>query len=161
MLGVFPVGLHSELLTGGLGKALCCGAAELPLVLGELPEGEGIVLAHQLAQGAGDLEAVGAGGVRGGGDKNAGGAVQGGAIFTLADFAFAVAANSLGKMTVSVNNSISFISASKGKKLIAKATRLSNSKRLCFYNVSVTDDTGALIADMSVTGYIKDIDMPF
>ena len=64
-------------------------------------------------------------------------------------------------MTVSVNNSISFISASKGKKLIAKATRLSNSKRLCFYNVSVTDDKGALIADMSVTGYIKDIDMPF
>ncbi len=95
------------------------------------------------------------------GHKNAGGAVQGGAIFTLADFAFAVAANSLGKMTVSVNNSISFISASKGKKLIAKATRLSNSKRLCFYNVSVTDDKGALIADMSVTGYIKDIEMPF
>ena len=95
------------------------------------------------------------------GHKNAGGSVQGGAIFTLADFAFAVAANSLGKMTVSASNSISFISASKGTRLIAEATRLSDSRRLCFYNVKVTDDTGALIADMSVTGYIKDIDMPF
>lgn len=95
------------------------------------------------------------------GHKNAGGSVQGGAIFTLADFAFAVAANSLGKMTVSASNSISFISASKGTRLIAEATRLSGSRRLCFYNVKVTDDTGALIADMSVTGYIKDIDMPF
>lgn len=95
------------------------------------------------------------------GHTNAGGAVQGGAIFTLADFAFAVAANSLGKMTVSVNNSISFISASKGKKLTAEATRLSSSRRLCFYSVKVVDDTGSLIADMSVTGYIKDIDMPF
>ena len=40
------------------------------------------------------------------GHKNAGGSVQGGAIFTLADFAFAVAANLLGKMTVSASNSI-------------------------------------------------------
>ncbi len=40
VLQVLAVGLHLHLLARGLGKALCGGAAELPLVLGELPEGE-------------------------------------------------------------------------------------------------------------------------
>ena len=75
VLQVLAVGLHLHLLALGLGKALGGGAAELPLVLGQLPEGELVVFAHQLAQGAGDFKAVGAGGVAGGGDEHAGGAV--------------------------------------------------------------------------------------
>ncbi len=95
------------------------------------------------------------------GHQNAGGTVQGGAIFTLGDFAFAVAANSLGKLTVSVDHTISFLQATKGNKLIAKATRLSGTKRMCFYQVEITDDHEELIACMSVTGYIKDQEILF
>ena len=89
---------------------------------------------------------------------NSGGAVQGGAIFTLADFTFAVAANSLGKMTVSVNNNISYLRPAKGKKLIGKSKCLGRTKRMCFYEVYITDDIGTEVAKMSVTGYIKNID---
>jgi acyl-CoA thioesterase len=39
------------------------------------------------------------------------GTVHGGAIFTLADFAFAVAANSHGRVTVAINVSISYMKA--------------------------------------------------
>lgn len=95
------------------------------------------------------------------GHKNAGNAVQGGAIFTLADFAFAVAANAQGKLTVSVNNTISFLKPAKGKELVATAKRISASQRICFYEVTVTDELGTLVATMSVTGYIKEIPLEF
>ncbi|PHV71251.1 phenylacetic acid degradation protein [Sporanaerobium hydrogeniformans] len=88
---------------------------------------------------------------------NAGGSVQGGAIFTLGDFAFAVAANIGGQLTVSLNNSISFISVAKGKKLIAEATRLSESKRIGVYEVIITDELGTNVAHMVVNGYKKDV----
>ena len=43
------------------------------------------------------------------GHRNAAGAVMGGAIFTLADFAFAVAANVGGVLTVTTTASVSFV----------------------------------------------------
>lgn len=86
---------------------------------------------------------------------NAGGAIQGGAIFTLADFAFAVAANCGGTMTVSLQNNISFIAQPRGKKLLARACMRSETKRICFYDVEVTDEKNILVAKMSVTGYKK------
>ena len=47
--------------------------------------------------------------------RNAAGAVMGGAIFTLADFAFAVAANcGGGAITVSLNSQITYLSGAKG-----------------------------------------------
>lgn len=52
---------------------------------------------------------------------NAAGTVQGGALFTLADFAFAVAANAGGVLTVSLQNSISFLRAAKPARLTARA----------------------------------------
>ena len=86
---------------------------------------------------------------------NAGNAVQGGATFTLADFAFAVASNCSGELVVSVNNNISFIRAPKGSSLIATARERSTGGRLCFYDVEVRDDQGILVATMAVTGYRK------
>jgi len=87
--------------------------------------------------------------------KNAGDSVQGGALFTLADFAFAVAANLQGNLTVSVHNSISFLKPSKGTVLFGEARVVSQAKRMCFYEVSVTDELGTLVATMTVTGYTK------
>ena len=86
---------------------------------------------------------------------NAGDAVQGGVIFTLADFAFAVAANSGGNLTVSLNNNISYLQATKGDTLFATAKLISSSKRICNYEVEVIDNLKVSIAKMTVTGYIK------
>lgn len=86
---------------------------------------------------------------------NAAGTVQGGALFTLADFAFAVAANAGGVLTVSLQNSISFLHPALPGRLRAEARRVSETKRTCCYEVSVTDGAGREAARMSVTGYRK------
>src|SRR5208337_5123335 len=52
------------------------------------------------------------------------GTVQGGAIFTLADFAFAAAANSHGTVAVAVNASITFMKAAVAGTLWAEAREL-------------------------------------
>lgn len=51
--------------------------------------------------------------------RNATGNVMGGAIFTLADFALAIACNIGEPPSVSVSNTIEYFSATKGEKLIA------------------------------------------
>lgn len=91
---------------------------------------------------------------------NAGNAVQGGAIFTLADFAFAVAANSGGTFTVSLNNSISFLHSPKGKLLKAEAKPVSKGKTITVYEVTVTDELDTLVALMTVNGYVKGTPLP-
>ncbi|HML35810.1 MAG TPA: PaaI family thioesterase [Bacillota bacterium] len=91
---------------------------------------------------------------------NAGGAVQGGAIFTLADTAFAMACNTLENITVSVSNNISFLKSTRGDTLIATAKKVCSSKRLCTYEVEVKDNLGELIARMTGTGYITDRPLP-
>lgn len=87
---------------------------------------------------------------------NAGNNVQGGAIFTLADFAFAVAANAKGRMTVSLENQITYMHSTRGRKLIATAYEVSATSKVCFYNVEIKDDLDKPIAKMSVTGYMMD-----
>jgi acyl-CoA thioesterase len=74
------------------------------------------------------------------------GTVQGGAIFTLADFAFAAASNSHGTVALAINVSISFIKAAKTGTLWAEARELSKNFKLGTYTVEVKDDAGDLIA---------------
>lgn len=81
--------------------------------------------------------------------------VQGGAIFTLADYAFAAASNSSGMMTLGVSANISYFKSPKGKKLIAVAHRVSSGNKLCTYQVDVTDDLDNLVASFTGMGYIK------
>lgn len=92
---------------------------------------------------------------------NAGGLIQGGAIFTLMDFCFAVASNSRGKLTVSVNNNISFMGKSEGDKIYARATLIKELKKMVYYDVKAFDEKDNVIAVMQVTGYKKDIDNKF
>ena len=78
---------------------------------------------------------------------------MGGAIFTLADFAFAVAANRPdASPTVTVSTSISFVGAGKGESLIGEAKLLKDGKRTCFYEVEVRDEVGNLVAIASTVG---------
>ena len=84
--------------------------------------------------------------------RNAMGAVMGGAYFMLADFAFAVAANWVRLGCVSLHSDISFLSAAKGQKLIAKAACVKDGKTTACYRVDVSDDLGNLAATVTVTG---------
>ena len=88
---------------------------------------------------------------------NANSVPMGGAIFTLADFAFAVAANGHSeRITVTQQVSITFLSPSRGKTLIAEARCLKAGRTTCLYAVDVTDDLGAQVAHLTVNGYTVD-----
>ena len=85
--------------------------------------------------------------------RNANGGVMGGAIFTLADFASAVASNNVHHPTVAQQVSINFLSSSRGSRLIATARCRRDGRTTCVYNVDVVDDLGRDIAQFVETGY--------
>ena len=84
--------------------------------------------------------------------KNAAGQVMGGVIFTIADFAFAVASNSESMVTVTTSSSISFLGTVKGNELIAETRLIKDGKRSCFYEVTVKDELDNPIALVSTVG---------
>ena len=84
---------------------------------------------------------------------NANGGVQGGAIFTLADLAFAALANHIHMPTVAQQVSVNFLNAPKGTRLTAKAELKKNGRASCVINVSVTDDTGRDVAQYVGVGF--------
>jgi len=85
---------------------------------------------------------------------NAMGSVQGGLLFTLADFAFAVAANCRQCDTVTLNSSISYFRPPKGEVLTATAACVHRSKSTCVYQIDITDELETQVARVSTTGYI-------
>ena len=85
------------------------------------------------------------------GHRNEKGGVMGGAIFTVAGLAFAVASNVGEPVTVSVSSSIEFMSAAKGERLIATADVDKNGRTLGFYNCLVTDELGTPVARVTQT----------
>lgn len=76
---------------------------------------------------------------------NAADVVQGGVLFTLADLAFAVAANSHGQLALAINAQISFLKSSAGGILYATATEVKEPGRLGAYDVMVCDEDGVVI----------------
>jgi len=84
--------------------------------------------------------------------RNAAGAVMGGAVFTLADFTFAVAANLGGVLTVTTTASAQFIGTCKGDVLYAEAHLLKDGRRNCFFEVCVKDNLDNLVAVVTSTG---------
>lgn len=85
--------------------------------------------------------------------RNALGAVMGGAIFTLADFAFAVASNWNKNPQVSLNASINFLGRAKGNKLIAEAHKIKEGRKTCYYEVMISDELGNQVAHMTSNGF--------
>jgi acyl-CoA thioesterase len=83
------------------------------------------------------------------------GSVHGGAIFSLADEAFALACNSRGRVAVAASASIVFLSAGRRGRLLATAEELSCSHKLSSYQVRVTDEDGTLVALFQGTAYRK------
>lgn len=83
------------------------------------------------------------------------GIAQGGAIFTLADFAFAAAANSGDRVAVAIDVSISFLKAVTGGVITAEARQEGVSSRVSTCLVRVTDQAGALVAIFKGTAFRK------
>mgnify|MGYP001426022401 CR=1 FL=1 len=86
---------------------------------------------------------------------NAANVIQGGAIFTLADLAFAVASNSRGQLALAVNVNISFLKGKSAGTLFATATELGDPKRIGAYDVLVTDENDEVIARFNGLVYRK------
>ena len=84
------------------------------------------------------------------------GTVQGGAIFTLADFAFGAAVKTGGKMAPAISTSLSFLKATRSGTLYAEATEVSRSRKLSVCTVRVTNDAGELVALFQGTADITD-----
>lgn len=86
---------------------------------------------------------------------NARGAVMGGAIFTLADFTVAVAANGFAERpnTVTLHAGMTFLHAAKGKKLICTASCLKAGRTTSLYEVTVTDELDTQVASGQFNGF--------
>lgn len=72
--------------------------------------------------------------------------VHGGAIFTLADTAFALASNSHGIPAAAINAHISYLTAARSGILYADAKEYAKNPKLASYTVQVTGEEGEKIA---------------
>lgn len=84
--------------------------------------------------------------------------VQGGAIYTLADFAFAGAsnANKEDRRCIGSATSINYIRPGSGTKLKAVAKIIHAGKKTCLSNVEVFNDQNKLVATATFQGFMLD-----
>ena len=91
---------------------------------------------------------------------NAGGVCQGGALFTLADLALAAVMNSHGRLTLSIESTISFLcSAVEGDVLTAEAVETRSHHKIPYLEVKVRNQCGELVCAFTALGYCKDKDL--
>ena len=82
------------------------------------------------------------------------GVCHGGVTFSLADSALAFASNAHGRVTVSIENSITYPApVHVGDVLTARADEESHTERLAFYRVTVEDQKGTTVALFRGTVY--------
>lgn len=82
--------------------------------------------------------------------------VQGGAIMTLADFAYAGAVNATGVTGVSLNCQTNFLRPGQGPEMKAVARKVHQGRRTAVYAVEVFNGDGKLAATVNITGFIVD-----
>lgn len=91
---------------------------------------------------------------------NADGTVMGGVVFTLADFTFAVAANTRAlsdgtPAAVTLSAQTQFLSPAKGDKLTAEARCIKAGRSVCVFEITVTDVSSNTVALVISTGFRK------
>ena len=87
---------------------------------------------------------------------NALGIIQGGALFTLADFTFAVALNlERTNPAVAIECHISFLKPVTHGILYAESRLLSKSRSLAAHEITITDEQGNIIATFHGRGFIR------
>ena len=91
---------------------------------------------------------------------NAVGIVQGGAVFTLADLAFAAACNSHGVVAVACQVDITYFKGVSSGRLTATAEEIARTRKLSTCLIRVTDEAGELVALFKGVAYIKGTPLP-
>ncbi len=86
---------------------------------------------------------------------NAVGILQGGALFTLADLAFAAASNSHGVVAVACQADVNYFKAVEAGKLTAVAEEISRTHKLSTCLVRICDERDELVALFKGVAYIK------
>ncbi len=86
---------------------------------------------------------------------NSVGILQGGAVFTLADLAFAAASNSHGVVAVGSQADITYFKAVRAGKLTAVAEEISRTHKLSTCLIRVTDEENNLVALFKGLAFIK------
>jgi acyl-CoA thioesterase len=92
---------------------------------------------------------------------NSVGTIHGGAIFTLADFVFAVASNSHGRVAVAINASISYFKAISSGVIVAESREISLGDKLSSYTIEIRDKENDLVALFQGMTYRKKETHPF
>lgn len=91
----------------------------------------------------------------------AAGYCHGGAIFSLADVAFALACNSHGTLSLALDMSISFLRSVKpGAVLTARCRERYLGKSTGCYDIEISNDGGELVSFLKATAFRKDVPVP-
>ena len=86
---------------------------------------------------------------------NAADVLHGGFLFSLADYAFAVASNSRNDLSLAVSANILFHKGISGGTVTATAREIQEGKRIAGYLVEIRDGSGTLLATFTGTVYRK------
>ena len=86
---------------------------------------------------------------------NSVGILQGGALFTLADLAFALASNSHGELALACQAEVTWFKAVRAGKLTATAEEISRTHKLSTCLIRVTGEDGGLVALFKGIAYVK------
>ena len=89
---------------------------------------------------------------------NANGFVQGGMLYTMADFAFAVHANYLHPMTVTQCGHINYIRPAKTSVITATAKETTRAGHTSLSEVVIRDEQGEIVCICNFNGFVKDVD---
>lgn len=92
------------------------------------------------------------------GHLNANGCVQGGMLYTLADFAFAVLANYKHPATVTQCGHINYIRPGFTEKITATARETEKAGHTCLSEVVIKGSDGKTLCVCNFNGFIKEID---
>ena len=89
---------------------------------------------------------------------NANGSAQGGMLYTLADFAFALHANHIHPMTVTQCGHIDYVRAAKPPYVVAEAREKVRAGHNTVSEVILRDATDEIVCICSFNGFVKDVD---
>ncbi len=84
---------------------------------------------------------------------NATGYCQGGALFTLADLAFAAAVNSHGQVTVAISSNMTYVSNVQSGWVFAEAREVVDHRKIPYCEVRITSEEGKLLAILNSSAY--------
>lgn len=90
--------------------------------------------------------------------RNANGCVQGGMLYTVADFAFALLSNYLHPVTVTQSGHISYIRAAYTSFITATATETVRAGHNTVSEVIVRDENEQIVCVCNFNGFVKDAD---